>query len=215
MAATVRMNRLAIATGPFGDAVARRLLDAGQVDTAVVVEPSTTDVEALVDAHKPDLIVGCFWRYEAMLGEAIDRTMVPWIPSWFDHPYLAVGPAYVDREQHGCQLCFSRRLAQHELHGDIARALHEAMLASDDAGPQGYLPSHVSTLANLVTIALDEIERNEAPIIRRMNVIESTVTREVLVPIDRCPRCEPAGSNQRSWERLSAELSSARLEEAS
>jgi bacteriocin biosynthesis cyclodehydratase domain-containing protein len=160
-----------------------------------------------------DLRIVAAWRDSAALFEAADRLAhesgTPYTQIVFEHPRLRVGPTIVPgghggpaATSGGCHVCFTKRQRQHNPGIDRAAALWRHYEANPDAGPEGYLTTHVALATALVDRVIAAAERNR---VHLLHLLQGGISSSELIPLHACPRCGTARPDA-SWHELELEL---------
>ena len=216
------MNIHLLATGDSAHATAERLA------AVLKAEGDATRIDDATGPHRvnpslwphPDLRIVIAWRESRALMEAVDRssaeTGVPYTQAVFAHPRLRVGPTIIpgshggpSNTTGGCRICFERRQLQHDAAAAKAEPLWNLYDQDETAGPQGFLPHHVS----MATALLADVVRNlregriddERNIVRAVHLLHGTTHRSELIPVHGCTRCGVAHQDS-TWADLASEL---------
>ncbi len=135
-----------LGVGPFGERVARLMLDAHDDAVAVAVADL---IHAFAVAR--DAVVVAVWRTEHRLLEQADllsrRHGRPWLPICMEHRAIRIGPLVTHESP--CFRCYQRRREQHDVQPAATAALLSACAANESFGPQGFLPHHARIAAML------------------------------------------------------------------
>ncbi|MFG2179974.1 TOMM precursor leader peptide-binding protein [Streptomyces abikoensis] len=203
-----------LALGDFGVAVAEQLLR--EHDGVEVTSDRDSHQQFSAGWPQADVRVLVSWREAPHLAEILDARSAAWRTPWFpivaEHPRLRIGPLVVPGAG-ACYRCFRKRRAQHERDNAITAALHAHYDAEPAAGPEGFLPQHVSLAAGSALDLLHRLEddggRRDAGTVRHWHLLEQLITSARVVGVHGCDRCRtnagrnPAGS---SWEDLANDL---------
>ncbi|MFE7295112.1 TOMM precursor leader peptide-binding protein [Streptomyces sp. NPDC057579] len=205
-----------LALGDFGAAVAERLLR--EHDGIEVTSDRDSLQQFSAGWPQADFRVLISWREPPHLADVLDARSaawrIPWLPIVAEHPRLRIGPLVVPGAG-ACYRCFRKRRYQHERDSATTAALHAHYDAEPSAGPEGFLPQHVSLAAASALDLLHRFEddggRRDAGMVRHWHLLEQLITSARVVGVHGCDRCRthgaasPTGS---SWEDLAADLAS-------
>ncbi|UQN14982.1 hypothetical protein [Gulosibacter sp. ACHW.36C] len=211
-----------LTTGPAGHAIGDQLSAALRTTGDQVIATEITS-DASIDASfwpTADFRIVAAWRDSAALLEAVDRVAheagTPYTQIVLEHPRLRVGPTIVPggsggpaATEGGCHRCFTKRQRQHNPGVERASALWARYAAEPDAGPQGYLPSHVALATAIVDRVIAaaraghlETERN---LVTLVHLLQGGISRSELIPLHGCDRCGIPQPDA-SWRELELEL---------
>lgn len=178
----------AFAAGDFAVELARQL--------AAATGASVSDLSRVRKPWPPAFlyILAC-WRPLRAAEETLDRLVFDeqrcFLPVVCRHPLVQVGPLIAPGLS-ACAACARLRERQHDTSGGVAQTVESAYESGTGQGPAGFLPSHATAVAGLVTRIIErfiETPTSEAGLVRQFDLLSSRVAKGRVVAVHGCPRC--------------------------
>ncbi|MFB9903688.1 TOMM precursor leader peptide-binding protein [Allokutzneria oryzae] len=138
---------------------------------------------------------------DAVAREA-EAQRLPWIPLVLDGSSLRCGPV-AGPGQGPCPDCVERRRRQHSPQAKLSALL-------PPAEEHAFLPEHIPLAAALLHRAAHTfVHYGQSAAVCEVDLVRGTFEQHRVVAVHACPRCDPPGSAERSWDRLAVALRSA------
>jgi hypothetical protein len=192
LAATIPVNSessrslVAIAHGRFAaavcDALDRHGLDVTEADGAQLEEMAHNGRLMVVLQSRPGR------RLFTQTDELAFQHGVSWLPVVNDHRNIRVGPLVIPPAG-PCFLCWESRRRQHERTAPLDEAIENAWDDGEMAGPELFLPHHVSFAAAQVAAFVSAADRGEYVFLRKDIREPVRFGRGLVEAVHGCRRC--------------------------